>query len=182
MSTKQFVKTVNSLLLLGLLFVSYPVQAHGGGDIRLSKVPVGDCEMTVWVAPAGTINIRDTLHVTVGLTQDGEFALEESIQLVIMAGEEQVLQTAVSPENASLKLYYEVDFMLPEAQTYTFNIIANGELCVGEASLPVNVEPTSNNQWLISIPTILFVIAIIVLWQRRSSDVSKIMPKPSSKP
>lgn len=181
MSTKQFIKIINSLFLLSFLTWTYAVQAHGGGDIVLSKVPVGACEMTVWLAPAGTISTRDTLHVTVGLTHEDEFALDESVQLEVMEGEEQVLQTAVSPENASLKLYYEVDFTLPKGN-YTFHIQTNGPLCQGKTTLPVTVETSANNQWLISIPAILFILSIIYLWQRRSSAVPETMPKPSRKP
>ncbi|NJN53904.1 MAG: hypothetical protein HC804_03595 [Anaerolineae bacterium] len=59
------------------------VQAHGGGALQIANAPVGECLVSVWLAPT-VPRANKPLHVTVGLA-------EATNQAPILDGEVQVM-------------------------------------------------------------------------------------------
>ncbi len=158
------------------------VWAHGGGALQIANAPVGDCLVSVWLAPA-TPRANKTLHVTVGLAEavDGAPVLDGMVLVEVMdaASGTQVAAAPATAEQSVNRLFYEADLATQPAGEYQFTVTATCQGITEELTFVVAVRP-STNPLFIALPLVAggFLVAVW-LWRqwRRGNTVQKPMRK-----
>ncbi|RMG89688.1 MAG: hypothetical protein D6706_20905 [Chloroflexi bacterium] len=129
-------------LLLGI--ASEIVQAHGGGDLIVSKASAGPYWVSVWVSPAEPIAGQE-VHVSVAVTTavSEQPILDAKVQLQVHHPETNnpLLTRQVTNTESTNKLLYETDFILDEAATYPLTLQISATDGEGTITFPLIVQP-----------------------------------------
>jgi hypothetical protein len=78
---------------------------------------------------------------------------------------ERIVATPATTEQSTNKLYYETDFILPEAGAVEIRIQASGPAGEGQARFNTDVRTAANTSWLYPILLGVGVLAITVIWR-----------------
>ncbi len=142
---------VGLLVGLGLVWGARPLHAHGGGEIKIAKEPIGPYKMTVWMNPPQP-QAGKTMHITVGvLGEDDAPVLDAAVMMEMtdLATGQTILSRPASTERSTNKLYYETDFAAPDSGSYEISLhLTTLDDVSGQAAFQTEVEPAKNNNWL----------------------------------
>ena len=164
------------LLLIDVLLLGgqTAVFAHGGGEIKIGRAPVGDYKLTIWLNPPQP-RVGETVHVTVGvLGLNDEAVLDAAVTVrVIDADGNTVIDTAATTEQSVNKLFYETDFVLETAVSHQLITTLHKDETIGSVAFTVDIaeaKPRLNYLW-IGLVALLFIL-LIGLWKnsRKSSS------------
>lgn len=155
------------LILLLLLGGKTAVFAHGGGEIKVGRAPVGEYKLTVWLNPPQP-QAGETVHVTVGvLGLNDEAVLDAAVTVqVIDADGNTVIDTAATTEQSVNKLFYETDFVLETAVSHQIITTLHKDETIGSAEFTVDIaeaKPRLNYLWIGL--AALIIIMSIGLWK-----------------
>jgi hypothetical protein len=164
-----------TLLILNLILspaLTYPVLAHGGGDLVAGPEQAGPYILSVWVNPPQP-RTEQPLHFTVGVAEpDNRAAVLDAEVMITMRPVDGDLNPITSPattEQSINKLFYETDLNLVQPGLYLTTIAVTGSDGEGELSLELNVKPPSPFNWfLIGLGGILLVLVLGWLRTRRN--------------
>jgi len=169
-------RNVSWLLLLLLLLLGEQtvvcqtaVFAHGGGEIKIGRAPVGEYKLTIWLNPPQP-QAGETVHVTVGvLGLNDEAILDAAVTVqAIDADGNIVIDTAATTEQSANKLFYEADFVLETAVSHQIITTLHKESTTGNAEFTIDIaeaKPRLNYLWIGLAALIL--IMTIGLWQNK---------------
>ena len=143
------------------------VFAHGGGEIKIGRAPVGEYKLTVWLNPPQP-RAGETVHITVGvLGQNDEAVLDAAVSVqAIDADGNIVIDTAATTEQSVNKLFYETDFVLETAVSHQIITTLHKESTSGDVAFTIDIaeaKPRRNYLW-IGLPALLFIV-LIGLWK-----------------
>lgn len=168
------------LLVLFIVLLSFPesLLAHGGGELQVTAEPVGPHIVSVWTNPPRA-RADELVHVTVGVASEGDqsFVLDADVLVeVFVEGEETaVISTIATTDRSTNKLFYETDFMLPEASLYTVVVTVSNADGAGEVAFGMPVGAAANNRWfgLIGVAALGLVGILIALSRRQKSELGE---------
>lgn len=155
------------LLLVLLSWGQTAVFAHGGGEIKIGRAPVGEYKLTVWLNPPQP-QAGETVHITVGvLGQNDEAVLDAAVSVqAIDATGNIVIDTAATTEQSVNKLFYETDFVLETAVSHQIITTLHKDATNGDVAFTIDIaeaKPRLNYLWIGL--AALFLIVPIGLWQ-----------------
>ena len=155
------------LIFLLLIGGQTAVFAHGGGEIKVGRAPVGDYKLTIWLNPPQP-QAGEIVHVTVGvLGLNDEAVLDAAVAVqAIDTDGNIVIDTAATTEQSVNKLFYETDFVLETAVSHQIITTLHKDDTVGSAAFTVDIaeaKPRLNYLWIGLIA--LFLIGLIGLWK-----------------
>lgn len=172
---KWRVGMITAVLLL--LALSVGVRAHGGGTLMVQQAPVGEFTASVWFNPKQP-ETGETFHITVGLSraEDGSAVLNETIDILIQAGDEPVWRGLATNEAALNRIFYETDLTAVSQGNYEVIVQVVNQ---GQLTIPLEIIPPQRNYRLLGLAGLLAVGASALffqLWQR-SPKTAKRVPK-----
>ncbi len=141
-------------LLVGLVMLVVavrPLLAHGGGEIKIGREPVGPYKLTVWMNPPQA-QPGETIHITIGaLAEDDSPLLDATImvQMTDMANGNIVINEPATTEQATNKLFYETDFPAPDEGLYEISVAMTRGDVSGQVAFQTEVQTKQNVSWLI---------------------------------
>lgn len=140
-----------SCLLGGMLLIgARPLRAHGGGEIKVAKEPIGPYKLTVWLNPPQP-QAGKTMHITVGVLAEDDspvLAAAVTLEMVDSSGDAIITRPATTAQSTN-KLFYETDFPAPDAGNYEITVQLNRGEVTGQVTFPTQVQPTNNTNWLL---------------------------------
>ena len=163
-------RRIFSLFILLLLVVGQTaVFAHGGGEIKIGRAPVGDYKLTVWLNPPQP-QAGETIHITVGvLGENDEAVLDAAVSVqAIDANGNIVIDIAATTEQSVNKLFYETDFVLETAVSHQIITTLHTDNTIGDVAFTITIaeaKPRLNYLW-IGLAALLLIVPI-GLWQNR---------------
>ncbi len=140
--------------LVGLLVLVggiRPLLAHGGGEIKIGREPVGPYKLTVWMNPPQA-QPGETIHITVGaLAEDDSPLLDAAIvvQMTNVAGGVVVITKPATTEQSTNKLFYETDFPAPDEGLYEISVAMTRGDVSGQVAFQTEVQTKQNVNWLV---------------------------------
>ena len=166
-------------VVLATVFQPNAVVAHGGGKIQVTAEPVEPYLVSVWTNPP-VAKAGDLIHVTVGVAEAGDrsFVLDAEVLVEVFVAEESpnsgktaVITTTATTDRSTNKLFYETDFILPEAELYTIVVTVSNSDGGGEVGFDMPVV-AANNRWfgLIGVIVLGAVGVLIMLSQRQERE------------
>jgi len=171
---------VSGWLLVCLLCLAHEVQAHGGGVLQVSNAPVGECLVSVWLAPA-TPRANKPLHVTVGLADAAsqEPVLDGLVQVEIVeanSGQQVTVLPATTAQSVN-RLFYEADIPPIAVGQYEVRVTPTCQGATGTVRFAVEVRP-STNPIFVALPLIigglLVGVWLVRQWRGRDTAVSPV--------
>ena len=136
-----------AVLALSLLFSASVVWGHGGGEPFLSDVAAGPYSLYVWLDPLPAQT--GELHVTVSVNTAGDSASEPVIGLPVLMRARHPdgweVEAPATHENAHNKLFYEGRLDLPQAGTWTIDLLMGdaSEQVVHAIEVDVAAQPSA---------------------------------------
>lgn len=171
---------VGLLVFVGLVGAVRPLLAHGGGEIKIGREPVGPYKLTVWMNPPQA-QPGETIHITVGALAEDESPLLDATMLVQMtnvnSGEVMITEPATT-EQSTNKLFYETDFPAPdEAGLYEISVAMTRGDVSGQVAFQTVVKAGRNVNWLvIGLVGIGIVLAGALFLASRNVNIEADMP------
>ncbi len=160
--------------LLFLLLGIRPLHAHGGGEIKIAKEPVGPYKLTVWLNPPQP-QAGKTMHITVAvLAEDDSPILDAAVFLEMVNHDtgQAIIAKPATTEQSTNKLFYETDFPAPETGAYDINIQLTKADINGQVTFSTEVQPAKNTNWLVvGFVSIGVVLAIALFLGGRSVNL-----------
>ena len=158
-------------LVLGSVRLAF---AHGGGEIKIGKEPVGPYKMTVWLNPP-TPQAGETMHITVGVLAEDDAPLLDAavfMEMIDQANGEIVMSGPATTERSTNKLFYEIDFPAPKIGTYEISLqLTRGDVA-GQVAFQTEVETANNTNWLvIGLVGVGLVLAAFLYFSSRNVDL-----------
>jgi hypothetical protein len=141
-------------LFVGLLVLVggiRPLLAHGGGEIKIGREPVGPYKLTVWMNPPQA-QPGETIHITVGALAEDDSPLLDAELLVEMtdvASGDIFITKPATTEQSTNKLFYETDFAAPNAGLYEISVTMTRETVSGQVAFQTEVKETRSVNWLV---------------------------------
>jgi hypothetical protein len=140
------------LLVCGLVLVVgiRPLQAHGGGEIKIGREPVGPYKLTVWMNPPQA-QPGETIHITVGALAEDDSPLLDAAMVVQMtnAAGDIVITEPATTEQSTNKLFYETDFPAPDEGVYEISVSITRGDGSGHVAFQTEVKAGRNVNWLV---------------------------------
>lgn len=169
-------------LLVGLLVLVggiRPLHAHGGGEIKVGREPVGPYKLTVWMNPPQA-QPEETIHITVGaLAEDDAPLLDAAIKVTmtnVTTGDIYITEPATT-EQSTNKLFYETDFPAPDEGLYEISVAMTRGDVSGQVAFQTEVQKTRNINWLvIGLVGIGVVLAAALFLASRNVDIEPDIP------
>jgi hypothetical protein len=169
-------------LLMGLLVLVggiRPLLAHGGGEIKIGREPVGPYKLTVWMNPPQA-QPGETIHITVGaLAEDDSPLLDAAImvQMTDMTSGDVVISKPATTEQSTNKLFYETDFPAPDEGLYEISVAMSRGDVSGQVAFQTEVQTKRNVNWLvIGLVGIGVVLAGVLFLANRSGSIEPDIP------
>ena len=169
-------------LLVGLLLLAggiRPLQAHGGGEIKIGREPVGPYKLTVWMNPPQA-QPGQTIHITVGALAEDDAPLLDAAMLVEMidlASGDIVITEPATTEQSTNKLFYETDFPAPDDGRYEVRVSMTRGDVSGQVAFQTEVETTRTVNWLvIGLVGVGVVLAAALFLGSRNVNIEPDMP------
>ncbi len=141
-------------LLVGLLVLVVGVRpslAHGGGEIKIGREPVGPYKLTVWMNPPQAQS-GETIHITVGALAEDDSPLLDAEMVVEMrdvnSGVTMITKPATT-EQSTNKLFYETDFPAPDEGLYEISVAMTRGDVSGQVAFQTEVKTVRKINWLI---------------------------------
>ena len=138
------------VILLWVL-LPYSLEAHGGGQIRVSAVASGPFLLSVWTNPPQAVAGRP-LHITVGVsdyvTQGPVLDAQVEVHVVERETGTTIVTSFATTDQSTNKLFYETDIVVREPALYQIIVITTRETSVAGVSFELSVNPASQNSWL----------------------------------
>lgn len=154
-----------------LLLAAGLVLAHGGGAPQLTNEPVGPYLLSVWSDPDPAV--VGALHLTLALADATSGAPITAAEVTVTARNgATTLAAPASHEGALVPEFYEVDFDLPAAGEWQFDINIMAEAGAGQAGFALTAAAGATNWLLIVLGGLGGVAAAWVgwlLWRGRGS-------------
>lgn len=142
---------IGLLVLIGLVGVARPLLAHGGGEVKIGREPVGPYKLTVWMNPPQA-RPGQTIHVTVGALAEDDSPLLDATMMVQMtnvdSGDVMVTKPATT-EQSTNKLFYETDFPAPDEGLYEISVAMTRGDVSGQVAFQTEVEAGRSVNWLV---------------------------------
>jgi hypothetical protein len=141
-------------LLVGLLVLVggiRPLLAHGGGEIKIGREPVGPYKLTVWMNPPQAQQ-GETIHITVGALAEDDSPLLDAAMVVKMtnaANGDVVIDVPATTEQSTNKLFYETDFPAPDKGLYEISVAMSRGDVSGQVAFQTEVQTKRNVNWLV---------------------------------
>lgn len=139
------------LVLVGLAGGVRPLLAHGGGEIKIGREPVGPYKLTVWMNPPQT-QPGETIHITVGALAEDDSPLLDAAMMVEMtdvASGGVIITEPATTERSTNKLFYETDFPAPDEGLYEISVAMTRGDVSGQVSFQTEVKTARNVNWLV---------------------------------
>ena len=171
------VKGRSLLLLLLLLLIPAAVLAHGGGTPQLINEPAGPYWVSIWTTPDPAR--VGAFHLTLGISEAGDgreagppvLGAEVRVRLEPAAAVEgRPVSTVATNEQATNKLFYEADLMIPAEGAWNVRVDVEGQDGAGSVAFPLTVEPAQSTNWsLLGIGGVGLVAALFAFFSWRRS-------------
>jgi hypothetical protein len=146
---------IGALCLLVILMpaagpAARPAVAHGGGAPQLTNEPVGPYLLSLWSDPDPAV--VGALHLTLAVADAASGAPVTAAEVTVTARNGATRLTApASHEGALVPEFYEVDFDLPAAGEWQFDINISGEAGSGQAGFALTAAAGATNWLLIAL-------------------------------
>jgi hypothetical protein len=141
-------------LFVGLLVLVVgirPLLAHGGGEVKIGREPVGPYKLTVWMNPPQA-QPGETIHITVGALAEDDAPLLDADLVVTMTnvrtGDVYITKPATT-EQSTNKLFYETDYPAPDKGLYEISVAMTRGDVSGQVAFQTEVQETRNVNWLV---------------------------------
>ena len=137
--------------LLVLLGAVRPLLAHGGGEIKIGREPVGPYKLTVWMNPPQA-RPGKTIHITVGALAEDDSPLldaEMMIEMTDVNSNAVVVTRPATTDQSTNKLYYETDFPAPDEGLYEISVALTRGDVSGQVAFQTEVKTARTANWLI---------------------------------
>ncbi|MCB9423322.1 MAG: hypothetical protein H6667_26240 [Ardenticatenaceae bacterium] len=140
-------------LLVGLVMLVggiRPLHAHGGGEIKIGREPVGPYKLTVWMNPPQA-QPGETIHITVGALAEDDSPLLDAEMLVTMTDVSGaiVITKPATNQQATNKLFYETDFPAPDEGLYEISVSMTRGDVSGQVAFQTEIQTTRGVNWLV---------------------------------
>lgn len=141
-------------LMVGLLVLMggvRPLLAHGGGEIKIGREPVGPYKLTVWMNPPQA-KPGETIHITVGALAEDDSPLldaEMVVQMTAVTNGEIVVTEPATTERSTNKLFYETDFPAPDEGLYEISVAMTRGDISGQVAFQTEVKTGRSVNWLV---------------------------------
>ena len=169
-------------LFVGLLVLVggiRPLLAHGGGEIKIGREPVGPYKLTVWMNPPQA-QPGETIHITVGALAEDDSPLLDVVMVVEMtnvANGAVVINKPATTEQSTNKLFYETDFPAPDEGKYEISVAMTRGDVSGQVAFQTEVKTTRNINWLvIGLVGIAAILAATMFLASRSVNTETDIP------
>lgn len=142
---------VGLLALIGLAVGIRPLLAHGGGEIKIGRGPVGPYKLTVWMNPPQA-RPGETIHITVGALAEDDSPLLDAMMVVQMknaASGNVVITESATTEQSTNKLFYEADFPAPDEGLYEISVSMTRGDVSGQVAFQTEVQARRSINWLV---------------------------------
>lgn len=140
--------------MVGLLVLAggiRPLHAHGGGEIKIGREPVGPYKLTVWMNPPQA-QPGETIHITVGALAEDDAPLLDAALVVEMkevASGDIFITTPATTEQSTNKLFYETDFPAPAEGLYEISVAMTRGDVSGQVAFQTEIQTTRSMNWLV---------------------------------
>lgn len=165
--------------LLVLLGAVRPLLAHGGGEIKIGREPVGPYKLTVWMNPPQA-RPGQTIHITVGALAEDDSPLldaEMVVQMTAVASGAVVVTKPATTEQSTNKLFYETDFPAPDEGQYEISVAMTREDVSGQVAFQTEVKTARNVNWLvIGLVGVGVVLALALFLASRNVNIEPDIP------
>lgn len=163
-------------ILIGLVvavLVPVSVGAHGGGQAQLLNSEVGGYWVSVWTSPEPTR--PGDLHISIAVSEPGTgreagvAILDAAVQVILQPLDNELAQPVgglALHQNATNRLFYEVDLPLETEGWWTATIIVDGPAGRGEITFDLQVRPPAQTNWYLIGGTITILILAIIMIQK----------------
>jgi len=136
------------LLIAMLLAIgATQAQAHGIGTPQLINVPAGPYNVSIWTDPE-PLSVEET-HVTVAIidleTEAPVLDARVMVELMWMEDTSLLLTAPATSESATLKIFHEVFFELPQAGEWQVRVLINDSTEV--EPFIIAVVPSARINW-----------------------------------
>ncbi|MCP4428556.1 MAG: hypothetical protein GY803_29065 [Chloroflexi bacterium] len=162
-----------TLLVIFLIGVR-PSHAHGGGEIKIAKEPIGPYKITVWLNPPQP-QAGKTMHITVGVLGKNEAPVLDAavmVEMIHQATGQIALTLPATTERSTNKLYYEADFPAPEIGSYEISLQLAKDDTIDQIAFATEVEPAKNTNWLgIGLVGIGVILVVFLFFSSRNVDL-----------
>ena len=128
-----------------------PSLAHGGGEIKISREPVGPYKLTVWMNPPRA-QPGETIHITVGaLAEDDSPLLDAAmgVEMTDVATGDVLVTKPATTEQSTNKLFYEADFPAPDEGLYEISVNMTKDDVSGQVAFQTEVIMARSVNWLV---------------------------------
>ncbi len=153
------------LLTLAAWLLAMPVAwAHGGGTPRLVNEPLGPYWLSVWTQPDPP-QVGE-LHVTAALarTDTGEPVTEPVITVYARSPHGDEIQAPMAHEDAAIPYFYDTDFQIPYAGTWTIELQVQEAGWESRASFPLEIQPAPINKTYIRLTAFATLVVLFTGW------------------
>jgi hypothetical protein len=170
---------VGWLVLVGLVGIVRPLPAHGGGEIKIGREPVGPYKLTIWMNPPQA-RPGETIHITVGALAEDDSPLLDAVIIVQMtdaASGVVVITKPATTEQSINKLFYETDFPAPDQGLYEISVAMTRGDVSGQAAFQTEIKATRNVNWLVvGLVGMGVVLAVVLFLAGRSVNIKPDTP------
>jgi hypothetical protein len=165
--------------LVSLVAGIRPLLAHGGGEIKIGREPVGPYKLTVWMNPPQA-QAGETIHITVGaLAEDDSPLLDAAmvVRVTAVASNTIVITELATTEQSTNKLFYEADFPAPDEGLYEISVaMTRGEVS-GQVAFQTEVKTAHSVNWLVvGLVGIGVVLAVVLFLAGRRANIASDTP------
>lgn len=170
---------VGWLVLVGLVGIVRPLLAHGGGEIKIGREPVGPYKLTVWMNPPQA-RPGETIHITVGALAEDDSPLLDAVMVVQMTNAASgaiVITKPATTEQSINKLFYETDFPAPDEGLYEISVAMTRGDVSGQVTFQTEIKATRNINWLVvGLVGMGVVLAVVLFLAGRSVNIEPDIP------
>lgn len=157
-----------------------PLLAHGGGEIKIGREPVGPYKLTVWMNPPQA-QPGETIHITVGaLAEDDSPLLDAEIMVRVTAVNSGniIINKPATTEQSTNKLFYETDFPAPDEGLYEISVAMTRGDVAGQVAFLTEIETRRTINWLvIGLVGIGVILAATLFLASRKVDIEPDIPR-----
>ena len=165
--------------LLVLLGAVRPLLAHGGGEIKIGREPVGPYKLTVWMNPPQPQSGK-TIHITVGALAEDDSPLldaEMMIEMTDVNSNAVVVTRPATTDQSTNKLYYETDFPAPDEGLYEISVALTRGDVSGQVAFQTEVKTARTANWLIiGLVGIGTILAVALFLASRNVNIESDIP------
>ena len=151
--------------LFASFLVAMIVHAHGGGTPRLVNEPLDPYWLSVWTYPEPP-QVGE-LHVTAALARSdtGEPVTEPAITLHARGvSRHDDITATMSHNDAATPYFYEADFEVPYAGSWTIELVVKEGDWEERASFPLTVQPAPIDKNLIRLAAFVTFVFLGIGW------------------